>query len=236
MAVLPEEFLNWNYYARRRLLEKILKGEIKGGPEFFLEFTRHNPVLCTAAVDERGGVEVNGKVIGVGYIVKEEYLKEYAEVFEEHLKKTDEKYEKIRHDKTALNQLYREHAKRGLKLLLKYIYLERRKAVEVMDFKKLSSIELAKRLPHSSKHTWNLLQRNKNACLVYFQPPSISYEIRVKVSVHLDDLYHRFVTLIHDAYHYTPPEYRENRPVYIFHVLEVYDNSPNTSGFGRRIV
>ncbi|RLE73367.1 MAG: hypothetical protein DRJ37_00375 [Thermoprotei archaeon] len=236
MAILPEEFLNWNYYARRRLLEKVLKSEIRGGPEFFLEFTRHNPVLCTAAVDEHGVVEVNGKVVGVGYVVKEEYLKEHTRIFEKHLKETGERYEEVKHDETALKQLYREHAERGLNLLLKYIYLEPGKTVEVMDFEKLSSIELAKRLPHSSKHTWNLLQRNRNACLVFFQPPSISYEIKVRVSIHLDDLYHCFVTLIHDAYHYTPPQHREDRPVYIFHVLEVYDNSPTASGFGRRIV
>lgn len=235
MVTLPEKFLNWNYYARRTLLEKFLKGDIKGGPEFFIEFTRHNPVLCTAAVNEHGVVEVNGKVIGVGYVVKEEYLKEYVEIFEEHLKETDEKYGEAGHDRTVLKKLYQEHARRGLQLLLKYIYLEPEKAREIIDFEKLSSIELVKRLSYSSKHTWSLLQKNRNACLVYFQPPSISYEIRVRVSIHLDDLYYRLVTLIHDAYHYTPPERRGNRPVYLFHVLEVYDNSPSIDGFGRRI-
>ena len=235
MVKLPGKFLEWNYYPRRRLIEQMIKGEVRDYSRFFLEFTRHNPVLCTAALDENNKVEINGKVVGVGYVVKKKYLKKYIEIFENHLQKTDIAYEKVKGNKQELNRLYEEHSKRGLSLLLEHIYLERRKAEEIIDFEKLATVELAKRIPHSSKHTWKLVQRNKSACIVFFQPPSISYELKGLLSVHENDDYHKFVTLVHDAYHYTPLEFRSDRPVYIFHVLEVYDNSPSMHGFGKRI-
>ncbi|MCD6368319.1 MAG: hypothetical protein J7L38_00810 [Thermoproteales archaeon] len=235
MVLLPREFLEWNYFARRKLLEETLLGGIKDVNRFFLEFTRHNPVLCTAAIGEDGVIEVNGKVVGIGYVVKEKYLGEVIREFEEHLRATDEKYVECRGDKVKLNELYKEHSRRGLKLLLKNIYLEREKAEEKMDFEKLATIELALRIPHSSKHTWNLVKKSSKACLVFFQPPSVSFEIKGEISIHLDDKYHKYVNLVHDAYHYTPPEKRGNRPVYIFHVSEIYDNSPTPRGFGRKI-
>jgi len=235
MVRLSDMFLEWNYYPRRRLIEEMLVGG-KGSPEkLFLEFTRHNPVLCTAAVGEDGTIEVNGKVVGCGYVVKREVMSEVIKVFGEHLKTTDELYEEARGDKDKLREVYSEHSKRGAKLLLKYIYLPKGEAEGVVDFEKLATVELAKRIPWSSKHTWRIVQRSRRACLVFYQPPTISFEVRGEISIHLDDDYHRLVTLVHDAYHYTPPEHRSDRPVYILHVLEVYDNSASRSGFGRRL-
>jgi len=43
------------------------------------------------------------------------------------------------------------------------------------------------------------------------------------------------VNLVHDAFHYTPPERRSLRPAYIFNVEEVYDNSATPGGFGRKL-
>jgi len=233
MAKLPREFLQWNYFARRELLLKLSSGGFEDPKLLFIEFTRHNPVLCTAAVGEGGDVEVNGKVIGVGYVLKPEYIPEAARRLEEHLKATDEAVAAgLRNQK----EIVKEHAARGLRLLLDLVYLEPEAAEERVDFEKLASVELALRIPHSSKHTWSILQRSRKACLVFYQPPSISYEVRCSVSVDEGGAYHRFVNLIHDAYHYTPPEKRGGRPVYLFHVEEVYDNSASPQGFGRRLV
>ncbi len=236
MVELPEEFLRWNYYPRRRLVQNILKGEIEESPSFYLEFTRHNPALCTAAMREDGTINVNGKIVGIGYVVKEEYLNEVINALDNHIKKSDEKYTSIiRNEKSVLKQLYEEHAIRGLKLLLKYLYLTPKEAKNMIDFEKFSTVELAAGLSHSSKHTWNIVQKNRTACILFFQPPTTSFELKGYLTVHLNDKYHRFVTLIHDAYHYTPPEKRGFRPVYIFHVTEVYNNSPTPKGFGTRI-
>jgi len=235
MTKLPKEFLKWNYYSRRKLLEELLEGEISAGPKLFLEFTRHTPILCTAAVNNQGEIEVNGKVVGVGYVLKREYLNDAIREFKKHVSASDEVYRKVKNDPTQVRSLREKHAMKGVKLLLKYIYLEELEAEKRVDFEKLTTIEMAKRLPNSSKHTWNILQRSRKACLVFYQPPAISYELRGYITIHTNDEYHEFVNLVHDAYHYTPPEKRSDRPVYLFHVDEVYDNSATQAGFGRKI-
>ena len=153
MVRLPERFLEWNYYPRRRLLETLLRGDRVDTAKLLLEFMRHNPVLCTAAATERG-VEVNGKVVGVGYVLRRERLGEAIKAFREHLRTSDEAFEEARGSREALRRLYEEHSRRGIKLLLKYVYLPPDEAEEAVDFEKLASVELAKRLPWSSKHTW----------------------------------------------------------------------------------
>jgi len=232
---LPDRFLKWNYYGRRRLIERLLREDPTDPTKLFLEFTRHTPVLCTAAPRSDGTVELNGKVVGVGYVLKREKMGSAIKALRDHLRATDEEYEAARGDREKLRRLYEEHSRRGLELLLRYLYLPPDEAEKAVDFEKLATVELAKRLPWSSKHTWRIVQRSKAACLVFFQPPSTSFEVRGTLSVHVDDEYHEFVTLAHDAYHYTPPEHRTDRPVYVIHVTEVYDNSPTRGGFGTRL-
>lgn len=234
MVLLPQRFLEWNYYPRRRLVKNMLVGGAERPEKVFLEFTRHNPALITGAYVD-GRVVVNGKIVGCGYVLREEYLDEAIEAFQEHLERSDRMYEESGGEKRRLSRLYEEHAKRGAELLLRYIYLPRERAPEVVDFEKLATVELAKRVPWSAKHTWRIVQLNRSASLLFFQPPSISFEVKGHLTVHVDDKYHRFVTLVHDAYHYTPPEERGDRPVYILHVEEVFDKSATRSGFGRKI-
>ncbi|MCS7385864.1 MAG: hypothetical protein NDF55_03865 [archaeon GB-1867-005] len=147
MVKLPEEFLKWNYFSRRKLLEEILEGKIQAGPRFFIEFTKHNPILCTAAVNDQGEVEVNGKVVGIGYVLKREYMENALRDFEEHLKASDEIYRKAVESPSEVRAFRENHSRRGLKLLLKHIYLEEKEAMKRLDFEKLATIELAKRLP-----------------------------------------------------------------------------------------
>jgi len=105
-----------------------------------------------------------------------------------------------------------------------------------VDFGKMSTIELALSRPHSSKHTWQIVQHNLSACLLFYQPPSISFEVRGKIEIHENDSYSTFVNLVHDSFHYTrSKETRKNRPVYIVTVDEVYDNGPSPTQFGKRI-
>ncbi len=229
MVRLPDRFLEWNYYPRRRLIQEMLVGGARVSPErLALEFTRHNPVLVTAA-PLGGGIRVNGKVVGCGYVPRRERIAEAVRAFEEHIRASDEAYEEARGDREALRKLYVEHAERGARLMLRHIYLPRGEAEGRVDFEKLATVELA------MKETWRLVQLNRTASLVFFQPPTVSFEVKGRLTVHVGDEYHRVVTLIHDAYHYTPPERRGERPVYILHVEEVYDKSATPSGFGKRI-
>lgn len=233
MARLPREFLEWNYYQRRELLARASQGFAGDPGSVFREIAaRHNAVLCTAACLPGGEVEVNGKVLGVGYVLKREFVGEAVERLEEHLKLSDEA---LSSGGRGREEVLREHAARGLRLLLDLVYLEPSLAEEKVDFEKLASLELALRVPHSSKHTWGIVQRSRRASLVFFHPPSISFEVRCTISVHESGEYWRLVNLVHDAYHYVPPERRLGRPAYIFNVEEVYDNSATPKGFGRRL-
>ncbi len=233
MTRLPTRFLEWNYYPRRELVRRLLLREGGRPEEIFLQFMRHNPVLITGAILD-GRVRVNGKVVGCGYVVKEELLNEVSGVFRNHIARSDEEYEGAR-DREARKRVYEEHARRGSHLLLKYIYLPKGEADRLIDFEVLATVELAKSVPWSTKETWRLVQLNRRASLVFFQPPVTSFEVKGEISVHIDDPYHEFVTLVHDAYHYTPKEERSDRPVYLLHVEEVYDKSATSNGFGRRI-
>jgi len=98
-------------------------------------------------VNDQGEVEVNGKVVGIGYVLKREYMENALRDFEEHLKASDEIYRKAVESPSEVRAFRENHSRRGLKLLLKHIYLEEKEAMKRLDFEKLATIELAKRLP-----------------------------------------------------------------------------------------
>jgi hypothetical protein len=236
MTLLPERFIQWNYFLRvKSLKEMIQQGAMRDMSRFFLESTRHNPALCTAFKKEDGSVSVNAKIVGIGYVVKDKYLKDATKAFAEHIKYGDELFRDAKESQT--NEAVREYQRRGVSLLLEHLYFEEpKKAEEHVDFGKMSTIELALSKPYSSKHTWQVIQHNSNACLLFYQPPSVSFEVRGAIEIHENDAYHEFVNLIHDSFHHEPPETRrERRPVYIFKVEEVYDNSATPTGFGTRV-
>jgi len=114
---LPDSFLEWNYYGRRYLLLQLAEGQRLSPEKFFLEFTRHNPALVTATCVD-GEVKVNAKIVGCGYVPREEYADEVTRKLEEHVKLSDEKYLQASGDKEALRRLYEEHSLRGARLLL----------------------------------------------------------------------------------------------------------------------
>jgi hypothetical protein len=235
MVTLPDEFLRWNYLPRRKaLLQMVNQRSMRNMDRFFLESTRHNPALCTAFQREDGQMFVNAKIVGIGYVVKERYISEAMKVFAEHLRYGDELLEKARAP-AETKKGSSEFQKRCALLLIEHLYFEDlRIAREHIDFGRMSTIELALSHPGSSKHTWQIVQHNLNACLLFYQPPSISFEVHGKIEIHEKDACSKFVNLVHDSFHYSPT--RTERPVYIFHVEEVYDNGPSSSQFGKRIV
>jgi hypothetical protein len=124
---------------------------------------------------------------------------------------------------------------RGMRILLRVLYFGSKKAKERVDFEKMSTLELARDIPHSSGHTWSNLQRSQEACLTFYRPPNVSFELRGQIEIHKDTEYREIVNCIHDCFHYTSREERKARPAYIFNVEEVYDNSPTKDGFGKKI-
>ncbi|MCS7369162.1 MAG: hypothetical protein NDF57_05570 [archaeon GBS-70-058] len=215
--MLPKAFIDWAYFGRVKVLKSQLSKGFVQEPMFFIDMMRHTPILATASIIN-GRIFVNAKVVGAGFILKEDYIDEALGKLREHYLRGE-----------SMDRL--EYAKEGVKLLLEILYFDDEvKAYEKVDFTKIATLELAAGRKDSSKHTWTNIQSNREACLLYYMPPNISFEIHGEVDVHLEGKYYEFVNLVHDAFHYTPPKARVNRPCLIFNVREVYDNSPRAMG------
>jgi len=156
----------------------------------------------TPAVVTCGSAGVNASVKGVGFLHKQERLPDTLRKLREFM-------------------LQERKPEEALKFLLEHIYVE-----EKIDFSKLTSIELAKR------HTWTNIQEKPEATLIFYYPPTVSFEVRCDVEVHLSGDVHEFVHRIHDLYHGGRPrqEAWKDRPVYVFRIREIYDNSPSKMG------
>lgn len=233
---LPSQFLRWNYFSRLESIKAFIEGKHERDMNlFFLEGTRHNPALCTAFVKPDDTIYVNAKIVGAGYVLKEKFLSEATNSLSQHIKLGDKLFFKAQTNKEK-REATREYPRSGMLLLLKHLYFEPEKARHRVDFTKMSTMELAKTKQHSSKHTWMIVQKNQTACLLFYRLPNLSYELHGWLSVHKNGVYHEFVNTVHDIFHYVPPEKRQiKRPVYVFNVEEVYDNSPTPEGYGTKI-
>jgi len=219
--MLPEDFIEWAYFGRVKALKKLLSGDIDSG-KFIIEMTRHTPVLCTARVLKDGSVFVNAKVVGAGFVPKYHLLRDVITKLRTYIARSS-------------NTSIEEYRKEGLKLLLDTIYFDdRERAYENIDFEKIAMLEIASKIPWSSKHTWKNLQENKRVCLLYYMPPTISFELHGTVEVYTNGPYYEYVNLVHDIYH-NPKSGRSSYPCLIMRVEEVYDNSPSSKGFGKRL-
>ncbi|MEM4704630.1 MAG: hypothetical protein QXJ02_06155 [Candidatus Bathyarchaeia archaeon] len=236
--MLPEKFLSWNYFPRGKTLREMAETSVMADMNrFLLNSVRHNPALCTAFQKEDGTVAINAKIVGIGYVLKKHLLEDAARDFEAHLRRGDELFAKAEteEERREANAVFQ---KDGAKLLTARLYFEdMEEACAHVDFSKMATIELALSKPNSSKHTWQIVQHNQTACLLFYQPPTVSFELHGKIEIHENDAYHKFVNLVHDSFHYAPPERRSNgrKPVYLFNVEEVYDNSASKEGFGTKI-
>ena len=238
MMLLPVRFLEWNYFPRGKVLHEMANKPAVGDMNrFLLNSVRHNPALCTACCKDDGSVFLNAKIVGIGYVVREGLVENTVRAFAEHIERGDAVFENAR-TKEEKEKASNEYQKRGAGLLVEQLYFEGLEEAERhIDFSKMATIELALNKPNSSRHTWLIVQRNQSAVLLFYQPPMVSFEIRGNIEIHEGDAYHKLVNLVHDAFHYAPPERRAsgNKPVYIFKVQEVYDNSASMEGFGTKL-
>lgn len=205
--VIPEQFIKWAYEGRAELIRRQAAGEQIPHERIFLGFTRHNPAVVSI-----GPAGLNGSIKGMGIVPKDEYQQETLDAYLEHI-----------------NTGWREgYSAAGLQLLVRLLYGENCR--ERIDFTRLSSLELAR------DHSWANLRENPQATLVFYQPPAISFEVRCRVEIHEQGLLHTLVNAQHDVYHQPHPERWPNRPAYIFHIEEIFDNSATKEGFGKRIL
>lgn len=193
--MIPEEFIKYAFKERVEGIRKLAEG--KFGSDALVAFTRHNPAVITC-----GRAGPNGSIKGIGFIHKEEYLRETIQKLREELKRP-------------------YNPRRALEFLLKEIYVR-----EKIDFTKLVSLELAK------KHTWeNVTSGSNEATVLFFTPPSTSYEVRCEVGVHEDDEVWEYTNAVHDTFHrpQKPRNWMET-PAYLFKIKEIYDNGERAMG------
>ncbi len=204
----PKTFVQWAYDERAALLRRLAAGERIPREQMFLGFTRHNPTVVSY-----GPAGPNGAIKGVGWMPRPEYLEETLAAYDEHIRSG-----------------WREgYGAAGMQILLQQLYGEESR--ERVDFERLGSLELAK------GHSWTNLSANPRATLVFYEPPVTSYEVRAGVEIHEPGSpYHRLLNMQHDVYHEPHPERWAERPAYVFHIEEIYDNSARPGGFGTQLV
>ncbi|RMF95598.1 MAG: hypothetical protein D6734_05230 [Candidatus Schekmanbacteria bacterium] len=241
MTMLPDVFLNYAYYWRRKWA--IEMSELQGPPnphKMLVDTTRILPSICTSIKKEDGTIITNAKVIGAGFVPKEEHMIKITKIFKEHIKKEGMDAANTvafgRHELQTKEDRakMREFQKKSLKLLIEHLYFEKDEAPNKMDFTKLCTIELGNQYPGKPAHTWNYVQENKKGTLLYFTPPVLSYEIRCNIEIHTEGPYFDFIHAVHDVYFGEDPSEME-LPTYIFNVEEVYDNSATPQGYGKQI-
>lgn len=204
---IPDIFRKWAYDERAALIARMARGDKVLPQELWLRFTRHNPTIIS-----NGKAGLNGSVKGVGFLPRAEFLDETIACFLEHV-----------------NSGWREgYSLDGLKLLMQLLYGPGCK--ERIDFSMFGSLELAK------KHSYANLQENNKATLLFYEPPTMSFEVRGWVEIcQAGNKYHTLVNAQHDVYHRPHPERWAQSPAYLFHIEEIYDNSNTKEGFGKLI-
>ncbi len=241
MSKLPDEFITYSYMMRSRWIKSIFDGTFDmDRNKMMLDITRLLPTVCTAVKEEDGSIHINGKIMGIGFVLKQQYLRETSEVFKEFMKKegidAQSAVKAGGYDRFGSGRgMPTEWQIKALELLNKHVYFERDKAEEMVDFEKLGTIEMGTEFPGKAAHMSRYLEQNKNATLVFFTPPVISYELRAEVEIHPAGEYFDFVHAVHDVYHGENPGLVD-KPAYIFNIKEVYDNSASKKGFGQRLL
>lgn len=219
---LPWEFLEWAYFERVKFIRSLVEEMEVSEAKFLLESTRHNPALCTAGI-ENDQIKLNAKIVGAGFVPKPDFIDAANDDLKIHV--------------DAWGSISRvEYSMRGIQLLLKHLYFEdRQEAHRRIDFTKLSTLEIGASIEGSSAHTWKNVQSCRRALLLYYMPPTFSFEVRGELEVFTEGKYCEFVNLSHDSFH-PPSSPRKIRPCYILNVEEVYNNSAEPGGFGRKLV
>jgi hypothetical protein len=218
LKTLSDEFLKWFYYGHRKILLELVERQVDVN-KIFLGLTRNNPCVITYSPEDYP----NGAIKSVGFLPKEEYIQPAIRAYREFVEKRWEKikaqnppgYEGVGWRMASPRPLQIE----GWRLALEHMYLEPEEARKRIDFTKLSTLE------GFYGHTWENIKRNRKACLLYYLPPAMSFEIRCNVEIQEKGPYHEFTNLSACLTHGENPEKWVIKPAYIFNVESVFDNS-----------
>jgi len=206
---LPEKFMKWNIKSRLKSLEKLKerKRPSLDGP--------HNAMIASYGIKRFDSqFIINNAVKGSGFIPKKEQLKKIMELL-----------------KTTIDSSY----------AVKMVILEDfyKNAETMFDHSKLVSLELYS-TPEFETQSFLNQMTNPGVAIVYLDFPSFKVKAIAQL-LHPDDPqltdYEKdmveYVNLIHSYFHGDFPKIFITA---IYHVIEVFDNSPGKKGRGVRII
>ena len=204
---IPEIWKKWAYEDRAALIRRQAEGEQVPPHEIFLGFTRHNPAIIS-----NGTAGLNGSIKGVGFVPRAELVDETLDLFMKHISRG-----------------WRDgYSQEGLAILMQTLYGSG--CGDRLDFNLFGSLELAK------KHSYKNFQESKQVTLLFYEPPAVSFEVRGHVEIlQVGNKYHKLINAQHDVYHKPNVDRWPQRPAYLFHIEEIFDNSSTKEGFGTLI-
>jgi len=201
-------FLDDFYYARRRLVEEMLRNpDLESLRVKIIETASLlSPMLATC-----GPAGPNVAPFMLTFMVRDEYLEEAL---------------------GELRAIEREYWGRGpeayaraSRFLLDYVY----------NIDKSDPLTLASHIM-SKGHTWINIRATREAAVGILLPPDRgAYELRAEAEIVESGPKYEYVNLLHDLMHVIPRGERSHPwfPVLLLHVREIYDNS--YQALGRRI-
>ena len=168
---LPQRYINYIFYERRALLERLVKGEQISYEKMMLEFTRTTPIIVTC-----GPAGLSGSVKMVGFVPREEHLEE--------LVRRAEEYAYAKTSESVLRDVSR--------VLLEEFYRE-----DIIDFRKLGGLEMAfnhtwRNIKATGKATL-VFYTPPNT--------SFEVRCKVEIHEDDTDLYKRYLNAMHDIFH-----------------------------------
>lgn len=205
---LPQAFIDWNLRARLRDLDEIKKGRMPS-----LSGPHSGMVASHGARRADGQFAINNAVKGMGWLPKPESLPQLLAELEASVDSSDE------YKLEWLTRLYRDRA-------------------DLLDRTKQVSLELYA-TPEYATHTFLNQMADPGVSIVFLD--MVSYELRCLAQmIHPEDpgltaeerMAVEYINGIHDYFHGQSPR---KSIVTIYHVVEVYDNSPGR-GRGKRTV
>lgn len=215
LVELPPDFLKWNFdrrLAQLTSIKELMRNPGKGMPEIA---GPHNGIVASHGAKRKDSYfTVNNAVKGMGWLPRPEKLTEMIQLL-----------------KTTWN----DSQERKLEIL-ESLY---QRGQEIFDLTKQSSLELYSQ-PNFETHTFLNQMTDPGVAIVFLDLPK-SYELRaIAQMLHPEDPkltdYERqvveYINLVHDYFHGESP--RRSIGV-IYHIVQVFDNSPGRWR-GQRVV
>lgn len=209
ISELPDEFAEWNFKSRIESLEKIKKKKFPSfaGP--------HNAMIATQGIRRFDSkFSINNAVKGMGFLPKKDKMKEIIELLRSTI--TRDRNEKV----DILINLYN-------------------KPNEVFDRTKQISLELYS-TPEFETHSFLNQMVNPRTAIVFLDIPCFELKVIAQL-LHPEDSelteYEKdmveYVNLVHSYFH---GKFDKKFIATVYHIIEVYNNSPGKNGRGVRIV